>query len=99
MLHSDIKENVMKETGISSKQYDVIVDDFWHKIREILSSPLQINLGLRLSTFGTWWLDIWKIKVISKNNPNPFKEEYNKLLIENLDKFYKTYKNEKKHDE
>ncbi|MDV7399377.1 hypothetical protein RZS08_48645 [Arthrospira platensis SPKY1] len=90
---------MMKETGISSKQYDIIVEDFWQKIRDILSDPLHINLGLRLSTFGTWWLDVWKIKAITKKNLGSDREDYNNLLIQNLDKNYKSYKNEKKHDE
>lgn len=103
MLYSDIKENVLKETGITSKQYDVIVDDFWSKIRELLSNPLNANLGLRLSTFGTWWLDIWKIKAVRRKLENTERfvhnREYADELIVKLEKIYKNYKNEKNDNE
>lgn len=101
MLFSDIKDNVLKETGISSAHYDVVISDFWRSIREILSHPESIRLGLRLEGFGTWWMHYWKIKALNKQkkpgqidtkgNTTEFYQE----LEDNLTQLIKTYKNGK----
>lgn len=99
MMFSDIKENVLKETGISSAQYDLIISDFWRKIRELLSKPEDIKMGLRISGFGTWWMNYWRIKAVTKKtielNREGYDKEYYLNIIENLKQLKKQYKNGK----
>lgn len=101
MLFSDIKENVLKETGISSAHYDLIVSDFWERVRAILSAPEHIKMGLRLEGFGTWWMHYWKIKVLTERRSEDYIDDkgnsssYYKEIEQNLKKLIKTYKNGK----
>ncbi len=101
MLFSEIKENVLKETGISSAHYDLVISDFWRTIREILSNPSDIKMGLRLEGFGTWWMHYWKIKAFIKAREGKTVDdkghtlEFYQEIENNLKNLIKTYKNGK----
>lgn len=99
MMFTEIKENVMKETGISSAHYDLIVSDFWKTIKEILMKPEDIKMGLRLEGYFTWWMQYWRIKATTQNAINLNKEGYDKEyylnILENLKQLKKSYKNGK----
>jgi hypothetical protein len=101
MLFSEIKENVMKETGISSKHYEVVISDFWKTVRSILSNPKEVRLGLRFEGYFTFWLNYWRIRGIRDNKFVPdvdFKgttKEFYADLVEILKPLKKSYRHGK----
>lgn len=112
MQLSDIKKNVMEKTGIPSDMYEMVISDFWRKLKEVLQDAPNNNLGVRIAEFGTFHLNYYKLRSYAnvwkeKNpegqlEPNVKNPKYNlpemEKMLDNLETLLKTYKNEQKVD-
>jgi len=106
MYLKEIKENVLKETGITSEMYDMVIADFWKKLKQVLQDAPNILMGIRIAEFGTFTLNYWTLKryvqVWKGRNERPkvtkiryTVDDLERMLIK-LEPLVKTYKNEQK---
>jgi len=64
---NDINYMVAEETGLSKKQVDYIIKNFWDSIRYYLTHPLEAKAGILINGWGSFYMNIFNLKKYKKH--------------------------------